>query len=578
MNRYLIDYATWKKFQVNEAWGPGRTKQTAGMGQKVVGIPIDAQNFKIKIIRDLRVIENGKLSEANWQSILQWLKAQPKWPQSYPALNDMKKNMVIYSVKADTDRKQVITFTISPKTEGLPADRSAFQADELKTLMQDANQASILANKVKQAEQVKTDSGVSVGKFEPITFDQVKTLKSDDARFKLLKSFFIKMLQNEDFRTTKEAIAIKSEIKSGTLGDKSILLLKALVAGFGLKDEYGDPSEVLDQRLIDGISAVVNRATNESRRLYEAAPEFNMDAFIAAFTGKKPGETKKSDITIPDGGLVRGNVAKGDETLIKVQQLIIDKYKDALGENPLFKKFMSYGADGDYGPTTEKIIAGVKGALKMSDTDGSKITQELIDKIQSEAIVERAVYLHPMGYLVEQFSASAFATTVSKYEPAQKTSAPDKKDKPEEKTAEPIDSSQKFSDIEDKIKEANQKIEDLYKDESFFKEFKSGWGDKEKEAVKEIFGSDYKDTGSWWYSQIIKPYLIPADKAVQELKNKEGVDQDAVSHYEKAIKSFEKLYSTLRRKTLGGTSDDSHIWSYRGLDGTKTTYEVDTDF
>ena len=577
MNRYLTNYTTWKNIQLNEAWGPGRTKQTAGMGQKVVGIPVDAQNFKIKIIRDLRVIEDGKLSEANWQSILQWLKAQPKWPQFYPALNDMAKNMVVYSVKADTDRKQVITFTISPKTEGLPAERSAFLADELKTLMKDQGQATLLANKVKQAEQAKTDTGMTVGKFEPISFEQVKALKTDDARFKLIKAFFIKMLQNEDFKTTKEAIAIKSEIKAGQLGDKSILLLKALVAGFGLKDEYGDPSEVLDQRLIDGISSVVNTATNESRRLYEAAPEFDMDAFIAAFTGKKPGETKKSDIVIPDGGLVKGSVAKGDETLKKVQQLIIDKYKDALGENELFKKFMSYGADGAYGPTTERIISGIKGALKMSDTDGTVITQELVDKIQSEQIVESFVYLHPMGYVVEQFSVSAFASTTATSVPAKKKKEDSEAKPEEESSAESGADESAFSEIEEALQAAHQKIVDLYSDEEFFKEYKGNFNDDEDEAVKEIFGSEYKDASSWWYSQIRKPYLIPTFNKIKELKGKK-VDQDKVSHYEQEMNKFIKIYSALKEKTLGGTSDDSYSWSYKSLDGTKTSYSVDTDF
>ena len=583
MNRYLTNYATWKNIQLNEAWGPGRTKQTAGMGQKVVGIPVDAQNFKIKIIRDLRVIEDGKLSEANWQSILQWLKAQPKWPQFYPALNDMTKNMVVYSVKADTDRKQMITFTISPKTEGLPADRSAFLADELKTLMKDPGQATLLANKVKQAEQAKTDTGVAAGKFEPISFEQVKALKADDTRFKLIKAFFIKMLQTEDFRTTKEAIAIKSEIKAGQLGDKSILLLKALVAGFGFKDEYGDPNEEMDQRLIDGISAVVNKSTNESRRLYEAAPEFNMDAFIAAFTGKKPGETKKPDITIPEGGLVKGKVAKGDETLKKVQQLIIDKYKDALGENELFKKFMSYGADGAYGPTTERIISGVKGALKMSDTDGTVITQELVDKMQSDQIVESFVYLHPMGYIVEQFSVSAFASTTSTSVPAKKKKEDseakpeeDSEAKPEEESsAESGDSA--FSEIEEALQAAHQRIVDLYSDEEFFKEYKGTFNDDEDEAVKEIFGSEYKDSSSWWYSQIRKPYLIPTFNKIEELKGKK-VDQDKVSQCVQEMKKFIKIYSELKEKTLGGTSDNSYAWSYKSLDGTKTSYSVDTDF
>lgn len=586
MNRYLTDYNTWKNIQLNEAWGPGRTKQTAGMGQKVVGIPIDAQNFKVKIIRDLRVIEQGKLSEANWKSILQWLKAQHKWPQFYPALNDMTNYMVVYSVKADTDRKQVITFTISQKAEGLPEDRSAFQADELKTLMTDQNQATLLANRVNQAEQTKTDATVAAGKFESIPFEKVKTLKSDDSRFKLVKSFFIKMLKNEDFKAfkaTREAALIKSEIKAGQLGDASILLLKAMVAGFGLKDEFGDPSEVLDQQLIDGISAVVNNKTNESLRIYETAPKFNIDAFMAAFTGKKTGETNKLDITIPEGGLVKGEVARGDETLKKIQRLIINKYQGVLGKNKLFKKFMAYGADGAYGPTTERIISGVKAALEMSDTDGTTITQELVDKIQSEAIVENLVYLHPMGYIVEQFSVSTFASVTSTSGPSVNKET-ESKTKPKKDTKTNVDSDASevdesaFDEIDEGISAAHQKIVDLYNDEEFFKEYKGFWNDDERAAVKEIFGKDYEDNSTWWYSQIRKKYLIPAFNKLKNLEANEKVDQERVSHYKQQIQKFRKLWAVLRKKTLGGTSNDKHVWSYRQLDGTKKVYKVDTDF
>ena len=121
MRNYIVtDFAKWKS--INEAESPGRTKQTAGMGQRVVGIPIDASSFKIKIIRDLDVLDaNGKLTANGFASIINWIKQQPKWLPYYPALGDLAKNILVYSVSKDNERKQVIVFAIQPKPQGVPA-------------------------------------------------------------------------------------------------------------------------------------------------------------------------------------------------------------------------------------------------------------------------------------------------------------------------------------------------------------------------------------------------------------------------------------------------------------------------
>ena len=157
MANYIIsDFAKWQK--LNEAEFPGRTKQTAGFGQKIVGIPVDETSFKIKIVNDLDVLDAaGKLTANGWTSLLTWIKAQPKWLPYYPGLNDLTKNFVIYAVNKDNDRKQLITFTVMARTSapGLPATVQTVKQEELTALIKDASAANILADASKKAEDKK---------------------------------------------------------------------------------------------------------------------------------------------------------------------------------------------------------------------------------------------------------------------------------------------------------------------------------------------------------------------------------------------------------------------------------------
>jgi len=66
----------------------------------------------------------------------------------------------------------------------------------------------------------------------------------------------------------------------------------------------------------------------------------------------------------------------------KFQKLVIEKFKDyaPVADTDLFKKFLSFGADGKFGGTTKGIVSALKAGFGLSDT-GLEITQELVDEI-----------------------------------------------------------------------------------------------------------------------------------------------------------------------------------------------------
>ena len=103
-------------------------------------------------------------------------------------------------------------------------------------------------------------------------------------------------------------------------------------------------------------------------------------------TKAKEAEEKagQSTIRLPKN-ITRAAVgSKEDETVGKVQQLIIDKFKDNkkypdTAEDELFQKFFKFGADKRFGGTTAGMIVSLKGAFSLDDTSPD-ITQEFLDE------------------------------------------------------------------------------------------------------------------------------------------------------------------------------------------------------
>lgn len=101
---------------------------------------------------------------------------------------------------------------------------------------------------------------------------------------------------------------------------------------------------------------------------------------------KKAGE---STIRLPKN-ITRAAVgSKEDETVGKVQQLIIDKFEKNKDVNSveLFQKFLKFGADKRFGGTTAGVIVALKSAFGLEDSSPD-ITQELLDELTKVKVEE----------------------------------------------------------------------------------------------------------------------------------------------------------------------------------------------
>lgn len=151
----------------------------------------------------------------------------------------------------------------------------------------------------------------------------------------------------------KESIAKTNK----SFGDASILFVKALNAA---NKAIAKEKEVKDKLAAEGAKA-------------------------------KEAEEKagQSTIRLPKN-ITRAAVgSKEDETVGKVQQLILDKFKnnpDVAG-NELFKKFSRFGADKKFGGTTAGIIIALKAGFGLDDTSAD-ITQEFLDELTKVKLTE----------------------------------------------------------------------------------------------------------------------------------------------------------------------------------------------
>ena len=117
----------------------------------------------------------------------------------------------------------------------------------------------------------------------------------------------------------------------------------------------------------------------------DAAAEDEVE--IINFLGQNvPFEQSGSAIYMEQSGIYFVRVKRNNR--IFNQKIIIEKFKGykPVEDSEIFKKFMKYGADGKFGPSTAGLIQGIKAGFLLSDKS-SDITQELIDKIQTEKLL-----------------------------------------------------------------------------------------------------------------------------------------------------------------------------------------------
>ena len=139
-------------------------------------------------------------------------------------------------------------------------------------------------------------------------------------------------------------------------------------------------------------------------------------------TKAKEAEEKagQSTIRLPKN-ITRAAVgSKEDETVGKVQQLILDKFKDNkkypdMAENELFQKFVKFGADKRFGGTTAGMIVSLKGGFGLDDTTPD-ITQEFLDeltKVKVEESVNVIKDFSKFSAIMEEFDPAKFKKAAS---------------------------------------------------------------------------------------------------------------------------------------------------------------------
>lgn len=449
---YLLNYSKWKSLNEGLIWDVIEKEPIGGTTHKVKVKYLDGNSFKVKAVNDRDMVgADGSIDPTLMDGIIAFLKGHDAtdFAREYPALQDLatfyKDNFFTVNVKKENDSKQVIVFTIqkranfkgvTPETKVITDDKAAAlaQAPEAKTLLA-ASDKSLTQN----TAETTAAPGASAVKIEkPILLADLKGAagKSGTPAYTAFDNAYVALINIKEISALPFFAELKKEIKAGQLGDTAVKFAQGVIAGFGLKDKYGDPLEIIDQSVADKIASLVAAPAatpqNSSRKYYlgldgkavyeQATPAatpaptlpagFNLEAFTKAVGGAA---ATTGDIKLPEGGLVKGTVAKGDAELKKAQQLIIDKLGVVLAKDPTFIKFKGYGADGNYGQTTEKMVAMAKAGFELKDTDGATITAELINKLLTDKITES--YLDLRGNLFEKFNVEAATKTSSSYVP-----------------------------------------------------------------------------------------------------------------------------------------------------------------
>ena len=459
----ILDYKSWGSVNEGLLWDVVEREPVNGTTHKVKVKYVDANNIKVKAVNDYDMVKQDGTIDPNLPAALvTFLKTHDgtDFAREYPQLQDIttfyKDNFFTYNVKKESDRRQVVIFSLQKRADfkGVTPDTKllsdvqatqAAQTPAAKTIL-GASDTS-LSQSTAQAQAQPTGP---VKLEQPVAIANLGALGADTPLFKMIDSTVAGLSIANPFTDSKAKEILgkaADELSAKKIGDNASALIKGLMAGIGVNqftDKYGRKKDrtLINQFVVDKLATLTaatatpaTTAQNSSkfylgldgRAIFEQEEDtdtskatkvtlpadFKMDEFLKAIGGGATAAPTTGDIKVPDGGFVKGKVAKGDAELKKVQQLIIDKFAKKLANSPVYKKFAGFGADGAYGPTTEKLIAGLKAGFGLSDKSGSTITAELITKIQTEKIDES--YLTLTGSLVEGFDMDAYSSTIKAY-------------------------------------------------------------------------------------------------------------------------------------------------------------------
>lgn len=401
MSHIIQDFQHWKK--INEADdAPSRERERGTISNKVVAIPVDKTTLKLKIVNDADVLNaEGKLTPEGFKALLDWIKVQKTIITYYPGLNDLVKNIVIYTVAKDNDRKQVLLFKIYSKDALKDGDKTINQAvpfirqDELTQALGgsilNATSGTAATAVTSQGNQTSQEAG---GLILPVKSAVI--LNSTSAP---LIKFITETYNKVKAKLTGHPILpkVKSEVQASKLGASSQTFVKALNAGYGILDtQFGEDTEVdITKPLVDKLAK---------------PEELNIESFNKVAPLTQPVTT--GDIKVPADGFKEG--IQEDKEMAKFQNLLKAKFKNKLANHEAYQKFVKAGAKGftgNYGPLTRNLITLLKSKLTPKyDNENGRIIEPLFVSIIQAVKESRSEYLALDGFtLITETDASEYS-------------------------------------------------------------------------------------------------------------------------------------------------------------------------
>jgi hypothetical protein len=383
-------YGKWIRIVENV---PDTVRVKQGFGQKVVLEPKDEKTLDIKVVNDADVLTaDQKLTPSGFKAIIDFIKGIPSIIGYYPALSDLVKNVVVYSVSKDTARTQKITFMIGSKVDLGNIDSS------IEYLRQDevaAAKSGTLLSTSTSTNKAASSSTTAAGFTVPVASDKIKD--STDAKLiAWIKDTWRKIDKDPIASASPIMTEVKKEVNAAKLGVSSQIFIAGLNAGYGIYDWSGKDLETgITQKLVDKVA--LTASVSESRlylhpfghRLVEAVSEqvsgFDPDAFVAEVTRLKA--TSTGDIIVPAGGFKEG--LQNDPQMKKFQDLLVKKLDSKLANHAVYQKFKKAGAKGflgNYGPLTKDLVYLLKAIAEnpaYPNRDGSTIEPEFVAMVQA---------------------------------------------------------------------------------------------------------------------------------------------------------------------------------------------------
>jgi hypothetical protein len=400
MSHIIQDFQHWKK--VNEADdAPSRERERGTISNKVVAIPVDKTTLKLKIVNDADVIDaNGKLTTDGFKALLVWVKAQKPIITYYPGLNDLVKNIVIYTVAKDNDRKQVVLFKIYSKEELKQQDPKAVGINGAVQFIRQDELTQALGGTLLNA--TGGDASKLGSANTPVAGELILPVKSG-AILNSTSAPLIKFITGA-YNKVKAKLAgnpivpkVKAEILADKLGASSQTFVKALNAGYGILD-----TKLAEDTEVDITQTLSDKLANPD--------ELNIDMFNKVAPLSTPVST--GDIKVPADGFREG--LQDDTEMAKFQNLLKAKFKNKLANHEAYQKFVKAGEKGftgNYGPLTRSLVALLKSKLtpKYENTDGRTIEPLFVSIVQ--AVKEsRSEYLALDGVtLITEVDASEYS-------------------------------------------------------------------------------------------------------------------------------------------------------------------------